>query len=886
MPFPLFLRLAARNLVRRKRRNSLSFLGILLGVILLVCLGTAIDSANNNFRELVIRATGNVDLSITSAVGRSFPTEVLSRVRSTENVTQAAGRVAGEGHIYFWNQTFRKEEKEAVNVIGVAHGDYDYLDERYTKITGTKILTGNMVVVDSRLGLREGDSLKIRVLGQYYDLEVAGVYHPPPLIKGIGEVGKRIYIDLPLAQKVFKTYGRYTAIIAKVRDFRDVDRVVEDLGEELGSRYRVSASKRQLMQQINRLMEGYSLDMLFLTVLVFTIAIVVIFDMQYMNTRNRVSEIGMLRGMGMTRIQILAMLISEGLITGVIASLLGTPLGVEFARQMGSVILFPAASFVLTNPQTTPSLEYAKIIISYNYIYAGIIVGPLITTLASSVPSFMASRQSIVSTVRRGVTRSEERWLPIFSTISGILLLWVGNDLAMVRETGNFLGLMSIPAFLLGGIALATGFLKIYAVLWRYLSQPFLRRLGSMMSRSMTRNTTRTAVSLSLICTTLTLYLTVAPMTGSMDTSLADNMERLFPADIIVFSEEKIPADLYKNILDIDGGTLIDFVAGTIGFETRLKTTDGKTGNYTAPMMGIDVRYFPEVVDVKLSEDTLDGTYYKLMQPDTILLSRPVATSLGNLTVGSKVEILSTERVEAAGLIFYVPTWRTFKVIGIAETNPSSILSFGGPSLGDPCYISYSTLTDQFGHIGDYATSFFIEVKDEYEDQLTFVKDKIRARFADKYSLGIITRHDLIEEVKEDMQAELALFNVMEIAGFLIGVLGIAATMIMNIDERKKEIAVLRSMGCSHYQLSILILGEATAVALLSFTISVPVSYRIHILIIEWVSLYGFEMVQHFTIGPVMISAAAAFTMSILGAVYPTYRALRFSIIETLRETG
>jgi putative ABC transport system permease protein len=388
MQFPLFLRLAARNLVRRKRRNSLSFIGILLGVILLVSLGTAIDSATNNFRELVIRATGNVDLSVTSAVGRSFPTEALSRVTSAENVTQAAGRVTGQGSIHYWNQTAQQEEKEKVGVIGVAQGDYDYMDERYTKITGTKILTGNLVVVDSRLGLEEGDSLKIRVLGEYYDLEVAGVYHPPPLVKGIGEVGKRLYLDLPLTQRIFETYGRYTAIIAKVRDFRDVDRVVESLEIELGHRYRVSASKKQLMQQIDRLMEGYSLDMLFLTVLVFTIAIVVIFDMQYMNTRNRVSEIGMLRGMGMTRTQILLMLIAEGLITGTVASLLGTPIGIEFARRMGAIILFPAANFVLTNPQTTSSLEYAKITISYNYIYAGIVVGPLITTLASGVPSF------------------------------------------------------------------------------------------------------------------------------------------------------------------------------------------------------------------------------------------------------------------------------------------------------------------------------------------------------------------------------------------------------------------------------------------------------------------------------------------------------------------
>ncbi len=886
MPLPIVLRLALRNLTRRKRRNLLSFIGVLLGVILLVSLGTAIENATNNFRELVIRATGNVDITVTSAVGRSFPTEALPRVRSVENVTQAAGRVTGQGTIYYWNQTGQQEEIEEVNVIGVAQGDYDYVDERYTKITGIKILTGSRAVVDSRFGLSEGDTLKIRVLGEYYDLKVAGVYHPPPLVKGVGEVGRRLYLDLPSAQGIFKAYGRYTSIIAKTRDFREVSQVAEKLETELGPRYRVSGAKQQLMHQIDRLMEGYSLDMSFLTVLVFTIAVVVIFDMQYMNTKNRVFEIGALRAIGMTRKQIFSMLIVEGMILGAAASLLGTPIGIESARRMAGVIIFPAANFVLTNPQTAPSTEYTKITLSYNYIYAGILIGPLVTTLASAIPSLMASRETIVSAVRRGVSRAEERWLPIFSAASGLLLLWAGDKASDVQATGNFLAMMSVPAFLLGGIALAVGFLKIYAALWGYISQSFLGRLGSLMSRSIARNTTRTAVSLSLICTALTLYLIVSSITASMDISLGENLERLFPADIVVFSEEKVPANLYKKIAAIGGGSYVKYAAGTISFETRLKTTDGKAGNYSAPMMGIDVRYFPKVVDIQLSQDTPDGVYYRLMQPDTVILSRPVATSMGNLTVGSTVEILSARRVAAAGLIFYVPTWRSFRVIGIAETHPSSILSFGAPSLGDPCYVSYSTLTEQFGQIGDYATSFFVEARDEYKDQLTLIKEEIQARFAGRYSLGVITREDLLEEVKEDMQHELALFSIMEVSGFLICILGVTATTTMNVDERKRETAILRSIGCSNGQLATLMLGEAAAVALLGYAISVPISHRIYLLMLEWISLYGFDMIYFFPINPLRIAAISAFTTSILGSIYPTYRAIRFSIIETLRETG
>lgn len=886
MSSPRVLGLAARNLIRRKRRNSLSFIGILLSVVLLVSLGTAIESATNNFKELVMRATGNVDVSITSAVGRSFPTEALSHVRSVENITQAAGRVSSQGYIYYWNQTGQREEEEEVNVIGVAQGDYDYMDERYTKISGTRILSGNRAVVDSRFGLSEGDSLKIRVRGEYYDLKVAGVYLSPPLVKGMGEVGKRLYLDLPLAQRIFKVYGRFTAIIAKVKDFRGVSRVVERLERELGPRYRISATKKQLMQQIDRLMEGYSLDMSFLTVLVFTIAVVVIFDMQYMNAKGRRTEIGILRSIGMSRNRVFLMFLSEAAFLGAVASLVGTPLGIEFARRMAAVIIFPAANFVLSSPGTVPSMEYTKITLSYNYIYAGIMIGPVVTTLASAIPSLMASRETIVSTIRRGVSRSEERWLPIFFTVSGLLLLWAGDKASAVQETGNLLAIMSVPAFLLGGIALAGGFLKIYAILWRYLSQPFLGRLGSLMSRSMARNITRTAVSLSMICTVLTLFLVISPMTGSMDISLRRNLERLFPADIIVFSEEKIPADLYKEIMNIGGGSYVKYAAGTISFETRMRIADGNTGNYSAPMMGIDARYFPKVVDIELSRDTPSGTYYKLMQPNNVILSRPVATSLGNLTVGAMIEILSTERIEVAGMIFYVPTWRRYNVIGIAETNPSSILTFGAPSLGDPCYISYSTLVDQFGHIGDYATSFFIEAEDDYKDQLTLIKEKIKARFAGKYSLGVITREDLLEEVKEDIEHELALFSIMEISGFIIGVIGVAATTTMNVDERKKETAILKSIGCSNRQLATLILGEAAAVALLGFAISVPISYRIYLLILEWVSLYGFEMTYFFPINPLRIAVVSALTMSILGSIYPTYRAIRFSIVETLRETG
>ncbi len=885
-------RFAARSLFRRKRKNALAFTGVLLGVILLVSIGTVMDSANKNFKDLAIRATGNADISITSAVGGSFPAETLSTVKSVESVTDVAGRITGQGTIYYWNETIRKEEKEDVSILGVAQGDYDYVDDRYTKITGTRVLEENQVIVDARFDLSVGDTLKIRVLGEYYTLVVVGVYNPPPLVKGLGEIGKRIYIDLPMAQRAFKVYGRLTSIIAKIEDFREVDRVVERLESLLGYRYKISAVRKHTLQQIEDLMEGYALDSLFYVIIVFTIAVVLIFNMQYMNMKGRRTEIGILRSLGMSKIQVFLMLVTEALFLGAVASLVGTIIGNELARLMAEAFINPVAGFILSSPETASSVEYTEIIISEIYIATGVLIGPTMTVIATVIPSLMASRESIVETVQGGLSRTEEKWLPIFFTTTGLVLLWAANNASKIQEPGTMVMdmsaemlpvLLSFPAFILGGVALAAGLLKIYAVLWRHLTQPFMGRLGSLMARSVGRNTTRTAVSLALVSIALTFYLIAAFEVGSLDVSLERSMERLFPADIVVFSEEKIPADYYRRIQGVGRGNYVKYAAATISFETKMKVPGGGAGNYSAPMMGIDVRYFPKVIDVRLSEETPPSVFYELMQPNTIMLSRPVATSLGDLGRGSVVEILSTEGIWFGGQIYYVPVWRAFTVIGIAEANPSSIFSFGTPSLGDPCYVSYSTLTEQFGHIGDYATVFFVEAADEYKNQLPLVKDAISERFMGEYSVGIITRQDLLDELQEHMNEELALFEVMKVAGFGVCVLGVAVMANMNIDDRKRELAILRSVGCSHRQLAIMILVEVVAVTLLGLVISLPISIKLYQIIVEWASAWGFEMIHYFSFEPIQIAAVSAFTMGVLGAIYPAYRTTRLSIIETLR---
>jgi putative ABC transport system permease protein len=123
---------------------------------------------------------------------------------------------------------------------------------------------------------------------------------------------------------------------------------------------------------------------------------------------------------------------------------------------------------------------------------------------------------------------------------------------------------------------------------------------------------------------------------------------------------------------------------------------------------------------------------------------------------------------------------------------------------------------------------------------------------------------------------------VISVLALIIGGIGVTNTMAMSVFERIQEIGVLRAIGWRGRRIAALILSEAAGIAILALALG---------LLVGWLAAHFFTaqtglsslVSPVFTAGVFAWGLAFALGVALLGAAYPTVRALRLSPIEALR---
>src|SRR2546426_3053757 len=187
----------------------------------------------------------------------------------------------------------------------------------------------------------------------------------------------------------------------------------------------------------------------------------------------RTREFATLRTLGASRRQVLRSIVLEALVVGTLASVVGLFAGLGLAKGLFS--LFDAVGFTLPNNGLT--LETRPVLVS-------LVVGILVTLLASLRPALRATRVPPIAAVREGATLPESRFaryrlpaaalltalgfaglvlglfVPNLSTaqilllmLGGALLVFFGIALLSVRLVGPFAWTLGWPATKIGRAA-------------------------------------------------------------------------------------------------------------------------------------------------------------------------------------------------------------------------------------------------------------------------------------------------------------------------------------------------------------------------------------------------------------------------------------------------
>jgi lipoprotein-releasing system permease protein len=263
----------------------------------------------------------------------------------------------------------------------------------------------------------------------------------------------------------------------------------------------------------------------------------------------------------------------------------------------------------------------------------------------------------------------------------------------------------------------------------------------------------------------------------------------------------------------------------------------------------------------------------KIMLPGVIMGER-LAAQLG-VFVGSPIQVVSPLGSPTA--IGVIPKVRRFVVTGLLNTGMSEIDST----------LVFMGLADaqKFFELGDAVSNIEIRVKDV--NQSRQIADQIQLQLGFPYLTEDWTR--LWPNLFSALQLEKTVYFLVLLLMVLIGAFNIISTLVMVVMEKRKDIAILMSMGATRASIRKIFLLKGLIIGVVGTTLGLFLG----LLVCTLIAQYRFELPKDvFLISTVpvriylsnfMIVTVASFMVCLLASLYPARQAAKLDPVEIIR---
>jgi putative ABC transport system permease protein len=236
-------------------------------------------------------------------------------------------------------------------------------------------------VLAERYGLNKGDTIRLRTPTGEHDFLVAGV------AINYASNGLGVFGPWEDARRYFR--ARHASNFdLRLAPGASVEEVGQRIKERFGKRYHLQVETLEEFQERVQAYSEQAMRYLDLFVLIgLSIAALGVLNTLLVNVLERVREIGILRGLGMTRGQVIKTVLAEAGVMGGIGGLLGVLLGVYLSR-----------SFVIL-PNAIAGYEWAYVFPG-KAVVTGLVAALLAAFLAALYPAWRAARLDVVEAIR------------------------------------------------------------------------------------------------------------------------------------------------------------------------------------------------------------------------------------------------------------------------------------------------------------------------------------------------------------------------------------------------------------------------------------------------------------------------------------------------------
>jgi len=846
---------ALRGLLGRKLRTALTAIAIVLGVATVSGTYVLTDSINNAFHAIFFETRAGSDAVITGkspfdisgdsgTTAPPFDESLLQKVRALPDVAEAQGQVNGEAHLI-------GKDGKAVVYGGAPNLGFS-IAQGNSRFNPLKLVSGawpksNEVVIDKSTASKEdfklGQVIGVQAAGPVQKLRVSGIvkFGSVSTIGGATLSG----FDLPTAQKLFAKPGKLDEIavaavqgVSKTTLSSEIQRVLPPSTQVRTAQAQSHEDAKEtdsFISFLQKFLLGFGGVALF-------VGSFVIANSLSITIAQRTREFATLRTLGASRTQVLRSVVLEALVMGILASVVGLFTGLALAKGLFS--LFDAVGFTLPNNGLT--LETRTVVVA-------LLVGIVVTLLASLRPALRATRVPPIAAVREGATLPESRWAR-FRLPAAIVLTLIGFGALLAGLFVPDLGTGQVLLYMLGGallvfIGIALLSVRLIGPLAWTLGWPATKlgkAAGALARDNSRRNPQRTASTASALMIGLALVTLVSILAAGIVSSFRGAVKGIWRnADYAITAQNNF------SPIPIAASDAVKKAPGVIS------VSDVRAGEALAfdSKFGLTAVNPPAAKVFKLDWTAGSASVLANLGDDGAFIDKDYAKS-HHLDVGSPVPVT-----------FADGTRELFNVKGIFDP-PTGGSPFGRVTISTSAFDRHTTDPENV-----YS---FVTMRGGQTDANEAALDKALKQFPNAKAA---TRQKFIDNQISGLSSILNILYVLLALSVVVSLFGIVNTLVLTVFERTREIGMLRAIGMTRRQVRRMIRHESVITALIGAAIGIALGVVLAALLIARVDF----IVLSLPVGQLIIFAIAAILVGIIAAIFPARRASRLNVLQALQ---
>ena len=829
--------LTFKQLAANKMRLLATAFAVILGVAFLA--GTLIltDTIKGTFNTLLAKADKGTDAYVRAPSpltlgyghsGNTLDASLLDAVRGVDGVNQASIEVSGYAQIL--DHAGKAVGTAQTGVLGMNWVTVPELNP-FTVTAGRAPFRAGEIAIDKHSAklakLSVGDTTTVLSAGEPRQATIVGITR-------FGEVDTPgglavVLFDDVTAQAVLNHPGQIDGIAVTAKHGVAPEALVARIAPIVGGANEVITGATLTAEHQHDISKNIGQFGVFLTMFALIALFVGAFIIN--NTfsiivSQRTKEMALLRAVGASGRQVRLAILAEASVTGIVASVIGLAGGVGVAKGLRSLLSALGVDIPLDTLRITTTTAVGSIV-----------VGVVITLASAVLPARRASRIAPIAALRdvaqdHSAFSTRRIILGSVTTLTAVAIMLSGRSAADAKVVG------------LGALAL----LVAVSALGPVLAQPFAASIGSPLARlrgtagtiarqNAMRNPKRTSRTASSLMIGVALVSFLAILAATIKTSGAGAFRHDFRGTVIVDSGA------------IDAGS---------GMSPNIATE-------LASRPGVH-----NVTEQRIAAVETDGTPGFLNAYDTATLG--TMFDLGHIE--GDITHLGTDGIavnhEKGSAIVQLGDTRTVAFqTGKAKFTVRAIYDRASETLGS-----------QFVDLA----AFEANLPDRLDSRIYLDADDntvIEQAVAGYPTAKALTTEAFITQQNGNLDTILTLMYALLGLGVLIALLGIANTLALSINERKRELGVLRAVGMSRAQVRSSVRWESAIIALFGTALGLMIGTFIAWTITNAVIT---NRAAQFVIptGSLIIVATTAALAGVAAALLPARRAARVDLLTAL----